>query len=124
MWFWLYFIFSLIIPIFQIIAGLFMYLKCPKNINYILGYRTKMSMKNQETWKFAHRLAGRIWFIAGINILLFSALIYIPFYNSSDEKLLVIMLILSFIQFLFIILPVFFIEKALKANFDEEGNKL
>ncbi|MEE0057733.1 MAG: SdpI family protein [[Bacteroides] pectinophilus] len=42
------------IPLLMIIAGRMMWKHCPKKINGIVGYRTKMSMINMDTWKFAH----------------------------------------------------------------------
>lgn len=33
----------------------------PKKINSFYGYRTAMSMKNRETWEFAHKHCGKLW---------------------------------------------------------------
>ncbi len=33
----------------------------PKEINSAFGYRTSMSMKNADTWQFAHHYFGKIW---------------------------------------------------------------
>ena len=33
----------------------------PKEINGIIGYRTTMSRKNMDTWKFAHDYCGKLW---------------------------------------------------------------
>ncbi|MGB6035824.1 MAG: SdpI family protein [Cryomorphaceae bacterium] len=45
-------------PVF-IIAGLILVFSPPKKINYLYGYRTKRSMKSQETWDYAQPIAGR-----------------------------------------------------------------
>lgn len=37
----------------------------PKSINATFGYRSTMSMKNQETWKLAHTVCGRYWYCCG-----------------------------------------------------------
>ena len=59
MWFWWFILIcNCIIPVLMIIAGRMMWKHCPKKINGIVGYRTKMSMKNMDTWKFAHKHAG------------------------------------------------------------------
>lgn len=42
-----------------IAAGIIMYLKPPKKINQIYGYRTKRSMASQEAWDFSQPLAGK-----------------------------------------------------------------
>ena len=36
------------IPLMMILIGYFLYKKQPKNINYVLGYRTKRSMSSKE----------------------------------------------------------------------------
>lgn len=33
----------------------------PQEINSLYGYRTARSMKNRETWDFAHHYIGRLW---------------------------------------------------------------
>ena len=45
-----------------------MYKKTPKEINGVVGYRTKMPKKNKDTWKFAHNLTGIYIFLLN-NIL-------------------------------------------------------
>lgn len=42
----------------------------PKEINHIVGYRTKLAMKNQDTWRFAHQYCGKLWFILGLILLI------------------------------------------------------
>ena len=62
MGFWIFmFCCDLLIPLVMIFAGRMMQYHPPREINYILGYRTARSMKNRETWVFAHRECGRLW---------------------------------------------------------------
>ena len=42
-----------------------MWKHCPKHINGMLGYRTTRSMKNMDTWKFAHDYCGKLWWKIG-----------------------------------------------------------
>ncbi|WP_255409476.1 SdpI family protein [Aquimarina sp. I32.4] len=58
-------------------------------MNDTYGYRTNLSMKNQENWLFANKLASRYFLILTHLILLFSIIIYlinlkgyITFYTS------------------------------------------
>lgn len=41
----------------------------PKNINYLYGYRTESSMKNQERWDFAQRLSSVKMFRLGLMLV-------------------------------------------------------
>ncbi|MCZ4409702.1 SdpI family protein [Cryomorphaceae bacterium 1068] len=45
-------------PIF-VIAGLFLVFPPPRKAIYFYGYRTKRSMRNQESWDYAQPKAGR-----------------------------------------------------------------
>lgn len=59
MGFWIFmFIITLLIPA----ALLLTWYLCPrlKRINNLSGYRSKMSMQNQETWDFAQKYCSKI----------------------------------------------------------------
>lgn len=56
---------NLLLPAIMIISGGYFMKKAPKEINYIFGYRTNMSMKNKDTWEFAHKYMGKLWFRLG-----------------------------------------------------------
>lgn len=59
----------LLIPLTMIIFGRHFMSNPPKDINSFYGYRTSMSMKSRETWDFAHRYFGKLWFILGLVLL-------------------------------------------------------
>ena len=46
---------DLMIPLIMIVFGKVFLKNPPKEINLIYGYRTGRSMKNKDTWNFAHR---------------------------------------------------------------------
>ena len=72
MWFWWFILIcDCIIPAIMIIAGRMMWKHCPKKINGVVGYRTKMSMINMDTWRFAHDHAGKLWDLQCLYIFLF-----------------------------------------------------
>lgn len=43
--------------------------------NYFIGIRTPWTLENETVWKATHKLAGKIWFIGGIIIILCSILL-------------------------------------------------
>ncbi|MBE6023390.1 MAG: SdpI family protein [Cellulosilyticum sp.] len=60
--FWIFMLLmTLLIPISMIGFGYYFSKKAPKEINNVLGYRTSRSMKNKETWQFAHNYFGKLW---------------------------------------------------------------
>ena len=56
----------LLMPLVMLISGRAFSKNAPKTINPVYGYRTAMSMKNQDTWQFAHRYFGRLWYRCGL----------------------------------------------------------
>ena len=57
---------SVIFPIFMIIFGRWLSNNAPKDINYVVGYRTKRSMASKEAWDYANSTAGKYWAVTGI----------------------------------------------------------
>lgn len=120
MWFWwTMLICSLIVPIITIIGGRMMWKHCPKEINGFIGYRTKRSMQNEDTWKFAHNFCGKLWWIMGWIMLLPSALVQIPFYNSSYTTIGIAIAITAIVQIGALIISIIPTEIALSKNFSD-----
>lgn len=122
MWFWWFMLISdLALPLIMMIAGWMMWKHCPKKINGIYGYRTKRSRMNQETWKFAHKYCGRLWWKTGLIMLVPTILIFIPLIHSSDETIGMIGLIPCILQCAVMIVSIILTELALKRTFTDEG---
>jgi len=124
MGFWIFMlIVNLLIPVIMVGIGSWFIKSPPKEINLIYGYRTFKSMVNRETWIFAHNYCGRLWRIIGL-IMLIPSVIAMAF--VIDKEIGVIGIfggILCGVQLVFLIIPIIFTEKALKANFDAQGNR-
>ncbi len=114
---------DLLVPLIMIITGGIMWKHYPKDINGLIGYRTKRSRKNMDTWKFAHEYFGKLWLKTGIILLIVSALAHIPFIHSSENTISVMSIILCMIQCAVIVSTIFPTENALKKTFDDNGNR-
>ena len=69
MGFWIYMLLMNLLNTFTLIGfGKHFMRKAPKEINEVFGYRTPMSMKNKDTWEFAHKYCGKIWYLSLIHI--------------------------------------------------------
>ena len=124
MWFWWFMFFcNLLIPVLMIVCGKMMWKHTPKNINGIIGYRTTRSMKNMDTWKFAHDYCGRLWWKIGWIMLIPSIIVQFPFFNSDDNMIGVVGVILCTIQCVILIISIFPTERALKRNFTDDGTR-
>lgn len=120
---WTMFICNLLIAVLMIATGAWMRKGGTKTVNPFLGYRTTRSMKNADTWEFAHRYFGRLWFVIGLILLLPTALAQIPFYNSSEDTAGTVGLIVCVAEMAALILPVIPTELALKRNFNDDGTR-
>ena len=120
---WFMFICNLLIPIIMVIAGLLMWIKCPKEINSFFGYRTTRSMINTDTWKFAHSYCGKLWFILGLITLIPTVIAQIPFYNSSEKVIGIVGTIIMTVQCAILIISIFPTEIALKRTFNDDGTR-
>ena len=124
MTFWIFMlIMVLITPITFIVFGLLFANKPPKEINDTYGYRTKRSMTNQETWNFAHKYIGKLWFVYGLIIFPFSVAIMSFVFGTEINLIGTVGGILVFLQMIPLIFSIILTEKTLKKNFDEYGKR-
>lgn len=121
-WFWL--ICDLLIPFVMIVVGRMPWKHCPKNINSLIGYRTTRSMKSMDTWKFAHEYCGKLWWKLGWLIMILTALMYIPLYQSNDNMIGIAGVVLITIQCTVLIISIYPTEKALKEHFNDDGTRI
>ena len=104
MWFWWFMLIcDLIIPIAMVICGRMMWKHCPKHMNSMSGYRT------------------RLWWKIGWIMIIPSALIHIPLYHSDKNTIGFAGLILVTIQCFIMIVSIYPTEKALKKHFNDDG---
>lgn len=124
MGFWIFmFSMNLLIPFTMLgIGWAFMKGAC-KEINGIVGYRTTMSMKNQETWDFAHQYCGRLWFRLGWIVLAGSIIAMLPFIGKSEDVVGWGGGIICMVQMVVLLVPIFPTERALAKTFDKDGNR-
>ncbi|MBY7023532.1 SdpI family protein, partial [Clostridium botulinum] len=89
---------NLIIPVIMLLFGVRFRKHGTKNINGIYGYRTSMSMKNKDTWEFAHQYCGRLWIKLGLIMLTISIIVSVLVFAYVDEAQGIIDAILVTIQ--------------------------
>lgn len=118
--FWIFMmIMVLLIPICMIIIGRVFINKPPKQINAFYGYRTSKSLKNKETWEFAHRYYGKILRVLGFILLLLSYVPMIYFYGYNAKTVGTVGGILVALQIVAMFCSIIPVERELKKNFDE-----
>lgn len=69
------------------ITGVLLIKHPPKDINSVIGYRTKKSSLNQKTWDFAQNYSGKLFRNMGIINFIFCMMIILIFANNQNAKL-------------------------------------
>ena len=124
MGFWIFMLCTnLLVPLIMVLFGLYFVKKAPKNINYIFGYRTDMSMKNKDTWSFAHKYCGKLWLIIGTLLLLVTLVAACLLIGKAEDTVGNVSLIICMLQLIFLIIPIIPTEMALRRTFDKNGNR-
>ena len=116
--FWLYmFICLLLIPLVMIIFGTIFRRAAPKKINPLFGYRSEQSMKDKESWDFAHKQVGSIWRRWGFAMLISIVPMFFV-YGKDVDTVSYWGLAIIVLQLIVMIIPIFIVEKRLK-NFNK-----
>jgi putative membrane protein len=116
---------NLLTPLVMIIYGRVFEKKPPKiaRSKFAFGYRTVMSMKNEETWEYAHRFFGKLWFRFGIAVGLISIIVLFFFIGKDKDTVGFAGMIICYVQLVAMLLPVIPTELALRRRFDKYGNR-
>lgn len=101
------------------------YYKQPKQINPIYGYRTGLSMKNQDTWLVANRLASECFLYSSICFL--TVLIVLLLVIGRTELInwfgnfRTLFLLIAILSTGLVLLPIVVTEYKLRQIFTPEG---
>lgn len=124
MGFWIYMlIMDLLLPLTMIGFGKYFFKKAPKEINGVFGYRTSMSMKNKDTWEFAHRYCGKIWYLCGLITLPISIVFMLLLIGKNKDIVGIGGAIMMGVQLVPLIGSILPTELALRKNFDKNGER-
>ena len=124
MWFWVFMlIMDLLIPFTMVGFGHRFMQNAPKEINMAFGYRTAMSMKNKETWVFAHECCGKAWKTCGLFLLPVSVVVMLFAFGKDIAAVGIIGGAVCAVQIVVMIGACFSTELALKKNFDQNGSR-
>ena len=115
--------FNLLIPAIMLGTGKLMQRNTPKDINWIIGYRSAMSMKNEDTWAFAHKVAGAFSWKCGWVTLVVTIIVMLLLIGQSVELVSSAGCSLMFLQLIPVLAVIPHTEKALRSTFDKDGNR-
>lgn len=111
---------DLLIPAAMIVVGKRFRRKPPEEINVLFGYRSARSMRNEETWRFAHSYFGRLWNLCGWILLPISAIPLLFVIGERAETVGFLGGAVCIAQLVLLAGTVVLTERALKRRFDGE----
>jgi len=111
-------IMSLILSFTMILIG-FIFIKYPPKFNRYFGYNTRMSVKNEITWRFAHTFSGQYYLWMGFGLLPSS--IGLAFSLQTWVHYDDFVMILSYVQIVVLLGVIPFTEVLLHLRFDRDG---
>ena len=124
--FWIFMlVMNLLIPLVMIIFGRVFEKKPPKIgiSKFAFGYRSIMSMRNADTWEYANRFFGKLWFRFGIVLGLISIIVLFFYIGKDKDTVGFAGLIISYVQMAVMLIPVIPTEISLRKRFDKNGNR-
>ena len=76
------------VPLLLLGFGLYYFLSAPKEANFTAGYRCYWGTGSEEAWRFTQKLAGILWMLAGLAMMLGCALLNGSFYRLELTDML------------------------------------
>lgn len=111
------------IPLLLIVIGK-IYEKYPsKEPNIAIGFRTKLSMMNKETWDYAQRLFPKVWISLGRTLLPLSLIILFLLYSEDKDYTGNLALILMLVQVILMLGSILYVNLKLKKAFNSDGSR-
>lgn len=123
MFWWFMFGCNMLYSLCMIVGGRCMWKHHGQKVNSYVGYRSKMSKMNEETWAFANENCGKRWWIIGWIMLVPTILVQLPLINKSDDAIGNVSLIISVIECFILMVSIIPTERALKLNFNKDGTR-
>lgn len=114
---------AFVFPVIMLVAGWSFLRGLPKEINWVVGYRTARSMKNEETWRFAHSVAGRFYWKWGWIALPVAVVPMLFVLGQPEEVIAIVGLIIMCVLMIPIFAVIPYTEIALRNTFDKDGNR-
>lgn len=111
------------IPLLLIVIGKIFEKYPSKKPNIAIGFRTKISMTNQETWDYAQRLFPKAWISLGRIMLPLSLIILFLLYSEDKDYTGNLVLILMIVQVVLMLGSILYVNLKLKKAFNSDGSR-
>ncbi len=109
------------VPLIMIIFGNMFLKNPPKKPNWAFGYRTKFSVKSQETWDFSQNLIGKYWKTLGLVLLPLSNATLAIMNGCDIDTIGKVVGVIEIVQCVFMLGSTVAVSSKLKKVFDANG---
>ncbi len=82
-----------------------------------------MSMKNQDTWQFAHHFCGKLWYWMGLIMLPLSVVPMLLVFGREVDTIGWVGTVICFVQVVPMVGAIVPTEMALRRTFDKNGTR-
>ncbi len=124
MFFWLsMLVIVLLIPLLVLGFGVRFSKSAPRDITAVFGYKTTRSTMSWDTWTFAHAQLGKLWKLMGLIMVVVSAGLFTLVIKQGVDTVSIFTILLMLAQAIAIGVSIIFVEKSLKKNFDDRGER-
>ncbi|MCL2568493.1 MAG: SdpI family protein [Oscillospiraceae bacterium] len=111
---------DVMLPLILIVFGICALAVIPRKPNWIMGYRTPLACKNQDTWVFAHKHFGKQMIMFGFVYVLLSIERVLLVDNGASSGMIGVVIAAQVLAVLLALIPT---EIALRKEFDQNGNR-
>jgi hypothetical protein len=110
-------------PLLLLGLGMYYFLVSPKEANYTAGYRCYWGMGSEEAWRFTQKLAGVLWSLAGVTMLLGCVLLSNLFPTMEPTDVLWRIIFCLLFQGIIVLAIRVLIYIIVMFRFDRKGNR-
>ena len=114
---------DLLLPCVMVVCGMIFRKHPPRHPSGIWGYRTRRSLKSRESWDYANRYVGNIWYRWGLILLPLSVIPMLFVLGAEPGTLSAVTVVVCLLQLIPVIGANILTEKALKEHFDQDGSR-
>lgn len=111
------------VPLLLIASGK-IFAKFPsKEPNIALGFRTKLSMKNKDTWNYAQELFPKVWIKLGSYLLPISIAVMYVMHSDDKDFTGSVAVAIMLVQALAMLVSIYSVNQKLKKAFNSDGTR-
>lgn len=114
---------TMVMSLIFLVGGYSLRKTAKRKINHVIGYRTSLSMKNEDTWAFANDELGKIWIKIGWFIVPFTILfnVVFAFVKLNCYEMVCVLFVIGEIVVLFITRAI--VESKMRRTFNRDGSR-